>query len=69
MFPCKILNLQFKELERCKSIGMKGIQIGSHINDLNLDEAAFFPIYAACEELDMCNFCSSLVVDGQRENG
>ena len=35
---------------------MKGIQIGSHINDLNLDEPAFFPIYEACEELDMSIF-------------
>ena len=54
--PMQDTKLAIKELERCKSIGMKGIQIGSHINDLNLDEPAFFPIYEACEELDMAIF-------------
>ena len=37
--------LSLKELERCKKIGLKGIQIGSHVNDLNLDDSSFFPIF------------------------
>ena len=37
-------NLAIKELERIKSLGFKGIQIGSHINDLNLDDPSLFPI-------------------------
>jgi aminocarboxymuconate-semialdehyde decarboxylase len=30
-----------------------GIQIGSNINDLNLNEDRFFPIFEACEKLSM----------------
>ena len=44
------------ELERCKKIGLKGIQIGSHVNDWNLNDANLFPIFQACEELDMAVF-------------
>jgi aminocarboxymuconate-semialdehyde decarboxylase len=41
------------ELERAKSIGHVGIQIGSNINDENLSEEKFFPIFEACERLGM----------------
>jgi aminocarboxymuconate-semialdehyde decarboxylase len=54
--PMQDTKLAIAELERCKSIGMKGVQIGSHVNDLNLSEASFFPIYEACEDLDMALF-------------
>jgi aminocarboxymuconate-semialdehyde decarboxylase len=42
-----------QELERCKEIGLVGIQIGSNINDRNLNEPEFFPIFEACQELGM----------------
>ncbi len=42
-----------RELERIKKLGMKGIQIGSNINDLNLNEEQFFPIFEACQALDL----------------
>lgn len=42
-----------KELERIKSIGLVGIQIGSNINDQNLHEEAFFPIFEACSRLGL----------------
>jgi aminocarboxymuconate-semialdehyde decarboxylase len=42
-----------KELERIKSIGMVGIQIGSNINDKNLSEDEFFPIFEACSRLGL----------------
>lgn len=51
--PMQDTELAIKELERCKKIGMEGIQIGSNINDLNLNEEQFHPIYEACQELDM----------------
>lgn len=42
-----------KELERIKSIGLVGVQIGSNINDENLSEEKFFPIFEACSRLDL----------------
>jgi aminocarboxymuconate-semialdehyde decarboxylase len=51
--PMQDTSLAVKELERCKKIGLKGIQIGSNINDENLNEARFFPVFEACERLGM----------------
>jgi len=42
-----------KELERIKSIGLVGIQIGSNINDKNLSEEEFFPIFETCSRLGL----------------
>ena len=54
--PMQAPDLAIKELERCKSIGMKGIEIGSHINDWNLNAPELFPIFQACEEMNMAVF-------------
>jgi aminocarboxymuconate-semialdehyde decarboxylase len=51
--PMQDTDLAIKELERCKEIGLVGIQIGSNINDENLSEDRFFPIFEACQELGM----------------
>ncbi len=52
--PMQDTDLAIKELERCKNeLGFKGVQIGSNINDLNLDAPQFFPIFEACEKLGM----------------
>ncbi|MCB0760623.1 MAG: amidohydrolase [Flavobacteriales bacterium] len=52
--PMQDTELAIQELERCKSeLGMKGIQIGSNINGINLSDPRFFPIFEACERLDM----------------
>ncbi len=51
--PMQDAELAIKELERCKKIGLVGIQIGSNINDENLNEERFFPIFQACESLGM----------------
>lgn len=51
--PMQDADLAVKELERCKDIGLVGIQIGSNINDKNLSEPEFFPIFEAAQELDM----------------
>lgn len=42
-----------RELERCKDIGLIGVQIGTNINQLNLGEPQFFDFFAACQELGM----------------
>ncbi len=51
--PMQDPQLAIQELERAKSIGHVGIQIGSNINDENLSEEKFFPIFEACERLGM----------------
>ncbi len=44
--------LAAKELERIMKIkGMHGVQIGSHVNDWNLNDPALHEFYAAAEEL------------------
>lgn len=54
--PMQHTEMAIKELERCKKIGLAGIQIGTNINTLNLNEAQFFPIFEACEKLSMAVF-------------
>jgi len=51
--PMQDTDLAIQELERCREIGLQGIQIGSNINDLNLHEERFFPIFEACASLEM----------------
>ncbi|HLP11806.1 MAG TPA: amidohydrolase family protein [Flavobacteriales bacterium] len=63
--PMQAPDLALKELERCKSLGLKGIQIGSHINNWNLDHPNLFPIFEACEKLDMCVFVHPWDMMGQ----
>jgi aminocarboxymuconate-semialdehyde decarboxylase len=48
--------LAVKELDRCKKMGLVGIEIGSNVNDINLNEPRFFPIYEAAQELDLAIF-------------
>lgn len=54
--PMQAPELAVKELERLKGLGVPGVEIGSHINDWNLDDKNLFPIYEALEDLDMCLF-------------
>ncbi len=51
--PMQDTDLAIKELERIKKLGFPGIQIGSNINNLNLSEPQFQPIFQACQDLDM----------------
>jgi aminocarboxymuconate-semialdehyde decarboxylase len=55
--PMQDSALAVKELERCvKELGLAGIQIGSHVNEKNLNEAELFPIFEAAAALDACVF-------------
>ena len=51
--PMQDVDLAIMELERAKSIGHVGVQIGSNINSLNLDDPRFFPFFEACDRLGM----------------
>lgn len=54
--PMQDAELAIEELKRCKAIGLKGIQIGSHVNDWNLSSPELFPIFEAAQDLDMSIF-------------
>lgn len=50
--PMQDTELAISELYRLKhELNIVGIQIGSNVNDLNLNEPQFFPIFEACEQL------------------
>ena len=68
--PMQDPKLAVQELERCmKTLGFKGIQIGSHINDKNLSDPSFFEFYAACEELGAALFVHPWDMMGQERMG
>lgn len=54
--PMQDTGLAIQELERCKRIGLKGVEVGTHVEGLNLGEPRLFPIFQACEELGMAVF-------------
>ncbi|HQY51857.1 MAG TPA: amidohydrolase family protein [Ignavibacteria bacterium] len=55
--PMQATGLAVKELERCiKDLGLAGVEIGSHINDWNLDDEKLFPVYEAAEDLGAAIF-------------
>jgi aminocarboxymuconate-semialdehyde decarboxylase len=65
--PMQDSSLAIQELQRCKKIGLKGIQIGTNINQDNLNEEKYFEIFAACEELGMSVFIHPWEMMGEKE--
>ncbi len=63
--PMQAPDLAVKELERCKLIGLKGIQIGTNINQKNLNEPEFFQFFKACSDLQMAVFVHPWEMMGQ----
>ncbi|NIV72373.1 amidohydrolase family protein, partial [Candidatus Saccharibacteria bacterium] len=55
--PMQSPKLAIKEMERCVSeLGLAGVEIGTHINDWNLNHARLFPVFQAAEELGAAIF-------------
>lgn len=55
--PMQSADLAVKEMERCiKDLKLSGIEIGSHVNEWNLDNENLFPVYEAAEELGAAIF-------------
>lgn len=54
--PMQDPELAIEELRRCKDIGLAGIEIGSHVNEWNLNDPNVFPVFEACQDLGMCVF-------------
>ncbi|MFT6678009.1 MAG: aminocarboxymuconate-semialdehyde decarboxylase, partial [Granulosicoccus sp.] len=55
--PLQNPDMAIKEMERCiNELGLEGIEIGSHVNDWNLDNERLFPFFQAAEELGVSLF-------------
>ena len=55
--PLQDTDLAVKELERCvRELGLRGVQIGTHVNGRNLDDPALFPVFEAAAELGAAVF-------------
>lgn len=55
--PMQAPELAVPELERCvKELGLAGVQIGSHVNDWNLDQPELFPVFEAAADLGAAVF-------------
>ena len=60
-------DLAIREIERCKQLGLAGVQIGTNVNQLNLGEPQFFEIFAACERLGMAVFVHPWEMAGEKD--
>ncbi len=65
--PMQNTKLAISELERCKEIGLKGVEIGSNINKKNLDHIDLHPFYEAAQDLDMPLFIHPWEMMGMSE--
>lgn len=55
--PMQDPDLAVKELERCVTkLGMAGVEIGSHVNEWNLNSDFIFPVFEAAAELGAAVF-------------
>jgi aminocarboxymuconate-semialdehyde decarboxylase len=55
--PLQDPDLAVREMERCvRDLHLCGVEIGSHVNDWNLDEPALFPVFAEAERLNAAVF-------------
>ncbi|MFN8333168.1 MAG: amidohydrolase family protein [Saprospiraceae bacterium] len=64
---CQDPQLAIREMDRCMNeLGLAGIEIGSHINDWNLNDPALDEFYQAAEELEACLFVHPWDMVGKR---
>lgn len=50
--PMQSPELAVRELERCvRELGFAGVQIGSHVNEWNLNDPKLFPVFETAEKL------------------
>jgi aminocarboxymuconate-semialdehyde decarboxylase len=55
--PMQAPDLAAAELERCvKDLGFPGVQIGSNVNGMNLDDPSLSPVFELAERLGACIF-------------
>ncbi|MGH7658185.1 MAG: amidohydrolase family protein, partial [Gemmatimonadales bacterium] len=55
--PLQKPGLAVQELERCvRDLKLPGVQIGTHVNGINLDDPTLFPVFEAAESLGAAIF-------------
>jgi aminocarboxymuconate-semialdehyde decarboxylase len=55
--PMQDAGLAVRELERCVGeLGLAGVEIGTHVNAMNLDDPTLFPVFEAARELGAAVF-------------
>lgn len=64
--PMQSPDLAVRELERCMKIGLAGVQIGTNVNGLNLNEPELFPVFQAAEESGASLFIHPWEMVGQK---
>jgi aminocarboxymuconate-semialdehyde decarboxylase len=68
--PMQDATLAIAELERChRSLGLAGVQIGSHVNGWNLDDERIFPILEAAADLGAAVFVHPWQMLGRERMG
>jgi aminocarboxymuconate-semialdehyde decarboxylase len=68
--PLQAPDLAIRELERCvRELGLSGVEIGSHVNDWNLDHPSLFPFFEAAQRLNAAVFVHPWDMLGQERLG
>lgn len=65
--PLQDPQMAIAELERCMQIGLKGVQIGSHVNDWNLNAPELFPFFEAAAKMGAAIFVHPWEMMGQEK--
>lgn len=63
--PMQAPDLAARELERCKSLGLAGVEIGTHVNDWNLNAPEVFTVFQAAADMDQAVFVHPWDMMGQ----
>jgi len=67
MVPLQDVELSIKELEHMMKAGMKGVEIGTHVNGVYPGDERFRPFWEACESLNAFVFIHPVEGGGRAE--
>ncbi len=67
LIPLQDMSLALKELERLMKSGLKGVEIGTHVNGVYPGDINFRPFWEACESLDAFVFIHPVEGGGRAE--
>ena len=65
--PMQDPGLASLELKRCLEIGLRGVQIGSNVNQENLNEPKFYPVWEMAEKMGAAIFIHPWEMMGEAE--